>query len=205
MAMSNGAVIVAATVIVAAVGVAAYAWMQELQDLRLEIAEISTKTDRADEAAALARTTATQAVVRAGEAVATAARAAQTADEARVFAVGAKDTVERAATAPAGAIGLAAVSPSPPQPTAASEIAAGHDLAILICAACHVVAPDQHSRPTLKEPTPDFHAIANRPTTNPGTLHDFLLKPHGEMPDMTLAEYQVTALVNYMMSLSDRR
>ncbi|MGA3398832.1 MAG: c-type cytochrome [Acetobacteraceae bacterium] len=205
MALSNGAVVVAATVIVAGAGVAAYAWLQEVQDLRLEMAEVSKKTDSADAAAAQADTTATQAVVRAGQAVATAARAEQTADQARVLAVGAKETVDRAAATPAGTTGLATASPAPAQPTAASETVVGHDLAILICAACHVVAPDQHTAPTLKQPAPDFHAIANRPATTDSTLHDFMLKPHGNMPDMTLAEYQVTALVDYMMSLRDRR
>ncbi len=76
---------------------------------------------------------------------------------------------------------------------------------MLICSACHVVSPDQHIAPTLKPPAADFHDIVNRPETTDRTLHDFMLKPHGKMPDPTLVEYQVTALVDYMMSLRDRR
>lgn len=205
MAVSNGVVVAVATVIVAAVGVEAYVWRQEVRDLRLEIAEVSTKTDSADAAAASASATATQAAARAEQAVATAARAEQTADEARVFAVGAKETADRAAVAQAGTAGRATVSSAPAQPTTASDVMAGRDLAMLICAACHVVSPDQQRPPTLNPAAPDFHDIANRPATTEQSLHDFMLKPHGNMPDMTLVEYQVTALVDYMMSLRDRR
>jgi mono/diheme cytochrome c family protein len=84
-------------------------------------------------------------------------------------------------------------------------VATGRDLALQICSACHVVSADQHFAPTLRPPAPDFHGIANQPATTERSLHDFLLTPHGKMPDAMLVDYQVTALVNYIMSLRDQR
>jgi hypothetical protein len=67
------------------------------------------------------------------------------------------------------------------------------------------VSPDQNFTPTRSPPAPDFHDIANWPATTDSTLHDFMLKPHGKMPDLRLPDYQVTALVDYLMSLRDHR
>jgi mono/diheme cytochrome c family protein len=36
----------------------------------------------------------------------------------------------------------------------------GHRLALMICSACHVVGPDQQSRPLLRNPAPNFRTIA---------------------------------------------
>ena len=200
MAVSNGVIIVAAVVIVVAVGAETY-MRQEVRDLRQTVAEISTRTDNAEAAATTAGTAAKQAAAKADQADATAAQAKEAADQARALATAAKETADRlmvAATAP----------PASAQPTAraatATDIAVGRDLALQICSACHVVSPDQHFAPTLRPPASDFHGIANRPATTNRTLHDFLLTPHGKMPDAMLVDYQVTALVSYIMSLRDQ-
>ena len=104
----------------------------------------------------------------------------------------------------ASAFGIAAAPvPVPPGNAAdnAAQVRKGHELALQICAACHVVAPDQSARPLLKPPAPEFSAIANRPTATAASLTEFLQVPHGKMPNPMLADYQVTALTAYLMSL----
>jgi hypothetical protein len=70
-----------------------------------------------------------------------------------------------------------------------------------------VVAADQESAPILREPGPSFQAIADRSTTTSSSLRDFLTSAHtkvataGEMPNPQLAEYQMAALVAYILSL----
>ena len=89
-------------------------------------------------------------------------------------------------------------------------MAAGRDIALKICANCHVVAGDQESAPLLKPPAPSFAEIAARPATNEASLRDFLGKPHGEarrsskMPVFTLGEFQIAPLVAYIQSLQNR-
>ena len=102
----------------------------------------------------------------------------------------------------AGAIGAAHA-----QPSKADAIAAGRDIALNICATCHVVAEDQESAPLLKPPAPSFAEIAARPATNEASLREFLGKPHSEarrtskMPLFTLGEFQIAPLVAYIESL----
>jgi mono/diheme cytochrome c family protein len=202
MAVSNAAIIVAAAVIVAAVGAETYVRLQEVRDLRQAVAEISTKGDNAVAVAMQAGTTASQAVARADQAGAAATEAKETADQARALATLAKETADRTASA-------AAASPAPAQqparPAGAPDLTAGRDLALQICSACHVVSPDQRFAPTLRPPAPDFRGIANRPATTERSLRDFMVIPHGKMPDPKLVDYQVTALVRYLLSLRDQR
>jgi mono/diheme cytochrome c family protein len=93
------------------------------------------------------------------------------------------------------------------QPSKADPVAAGRDIALKICANCHVVAEDQESAPLLKPPAPSFAEIAARPGTNEASLRDFLARPHGEarrssrMPAFTLGEFQIAPLVAYIESL----
>ena len=100
-----------------------------------------------------------------------------------------------------------ALAPANAQPSKADPIAAGRDIALKICASCHVVANDQETAPLLKPPAPSFAEIAARPTTNEASLRDFLGKPHGEarraskMPAFTLGELQIAPLVAYIESL----
>jgi len=101
----------------------------------------------------------------------------------------------------------AALGPANAQPSKADPVAAGRDIALKICANCHVVADDQESAPLLKPPAPSFAEIAARPATNEASLRDFLGKPHSEarrtskMPLFTLGEFQIAPLVAYIESL----
>ena len=102
----------------------------------------------------------------------------------------------------AGALGAASA-----QPSKADPVAVGRDIALKICANCHVVASDQETAPLLKPPAPSFAEIAARPATNEASLRDFLGKPHGEarrsskMPAFTLGESQIAPLIAYIESL----
>ncbi len=116
-------------------------------------------------------------------------------------AAGAKSAADKATSAVAGAASLASTASAP----VAADTRIGREFALLICSTCHVVTPDQDFAPTRVPAGPAFHDIANWPTTTDKTLHDFLVKPHGKMPDLRLPDYQVTALVDYMLSLRDRR
>jgi mono/diheme cytochrome c family protein len=59
--------------------------------------------------------------------------------------------------------------------------AEGHRLALKICAACHVVAPDQQSPPLLRDPAPNFQAIAGRRDISAALLQQFILTTHSEI------------------------
>ena len=102
------------------------------------------------------------------------------------------------------ALAMGAASAQEPK---ADPVAAGRDIALKICANCHVVAGDRGSAPLLSPPAPSFADIAARPTTNEAFLRDFLGKPHGEarrsskMPAFTLGEFQIAPLVAYIESL----
>ena len=93
------------------------------------------------------------------------------------------------------------------QESRADPVAVGRDIAVKICANCHVVAGDQESAPLLKPPAPSFAEIAARPATQAASLRDFLGKPHGEarrvskMPAFTLGEFQIAPLIAYIESL----
>ena len=86
----------------------------------------------------------------------------------------------------------------------------GHAFALLVCAACHVVAPDQESAPILRNPGPSFDTIANRPTTTEESLRTFLSTTHAQMgissgmPNPRLANYQITEVISYILGLRNR-
>jgi mono/diheme cytochrome c family protein len=77
----------------------------------------------------------------------------------------------------------------------------GHAFALLVCAACHVVASDQESPPILRNPGPNFDMIANKPTTTAESLQAFLSTTHakigvpGGMPNPRLADYQMSCAI----------
>jgi mono/diheme cytochrome c family protein len=84
----------------------------------------------------------------------------------------------------------------------------GADIAMQVCATCHVVAKDQKTVPALKEPVPSFPAIAAKPTTTAQTLHTFIETTHWDrttfpmqMPRMAMSPEQVDAVVCYILSL----
>ena len=91
-----------------------------------------------------------------------------------------------------------------------SKIADGREIALRVCAICHVVAEDQAVAPTLKPPAPRFIDIAARPDVTEAFLRDFLMKPHGQaratsaMPGFLMPSYQADAAIAYLMSLKPK-
>ncbi|MGZ6007153.1 MAG: c-type cytochrome [Rhizomicrobium sp.] len=87
----------------------------------------------------------------------------------------------------------------------------GHAFALLVCAACHVVASDQGSPPILRNPGPRFDAIANRAGTTEDSLRAFLTTTHSRinvprgMPNPRLADYQIAEVISYILSLRQKR
>jgi mono/diheme cytochrome c family protein len=89
-----------------------------------------------------------------------------------------------------------------------SDLAAsGHDFALKVCAACHVVATDQISPPILKPPAPSFAAIVKHGDVSEASLRKLLSTPHGnlgrsaKMPNPQLADFQIDKVVAYLLSL----
>ena len=84
--------------------------------------------------------------------------------------------------------------------------AAGHTLALQVCAACHVVADDQPYRPILHQKTPSFREIANSNIT-PAALRTFLEMTHStidtptNMPNPQITDEQATNVISYIASL----
>ena len=105
-------------------------------------------------------------------------------------------------TSPTGV--ATASSPTP-------ELARGEHVALLVCAACHVVAKDQEYPPLLTEATPTFVDIAKRPGVSAYTLQHFITNTHwdGEkipmsMPNPMLSKKDVQAVSQYILSLRSR-
>ena len=95
----------------------------------------------------------------------------------------------------AGVLGLAAV---PADAQQRADVANGADVARVWCSNCHTV----EARPTSSsDAVPSFGAIAASPGTDAASLHAFLAKPHGQMPDLKLTQQQMDDLVAYVLSL----
>jgi mono/diheme cytochrome c family protein len=83
----------------------------------------------------------------------------------------------------------------------------GHAFALLVCAACHVVASDQKAPPILRTPGLSFDAIANKPGTTAESLRAFISTTHAKiatstsMPNPQLADYQMAEVITYILSL----
>ena len=88
-----------------------------------------------------------------------------------------------------------------------TTVSRGHHFALLVCAACHVVATDQGGPPILRTPGPSFEAIANKPETTAASLRVFLTTTHAKiatptgMPNPQLADYEMDEVISYIMSL----
>lgn len=89
--------------------------------------------------------------------------------------------------------------------------AKGRTFALLVCAACHVVASDQRFAPILRNPGPSFDLIANKPATTAESLRAFLTTTHSTMstsntmPNPQLADYQINEVISYVLSLQTRK
>lgn len=100
-----------------------------------------------------------------------------------------------------------AASPALAQEGQTDLIASGHDFALKVCAACHVVATDQMSPPILKPPAPSFLALVRHGDISETSLRKLLSTPHGnlgrakKMPNPQLADFQIDKVVAYLLSL----
>jgi mono/diheme cytochrome c family protein len=89
----------------------------------------------------------------------------------------------------------------------ADQVANGHQLALEICSACHIAAPDQRTRPILTEPPPSLETLANKPGATAESVQKFLLTIHlslangKDMPNPEVTEDQARDLAAYVMSL----
>jgi mono/diheme cytochrome c family protein len=90
-------------------------------------------------------------------------------------------------------------------------VADGREVALKVCAICHVAAEDQARPPTMRPPAPNFAEIAARPNMTEAFLRDFLTKPHGDarglsaMPGFVMLGHQADAVIAYLLSLNPRR
>jgi mono/diheme cytochrome c family protein len=89
----------------------------------------------------------------------------------------------------------------------ADKVANGHQLALVICSACHIAAPDQKTPPILSPPAPSLETLANKPGVTAASVQKFLLTIHlslangKDMPNPQLIEDQARDLALYVMSL----
>jgi mono/diheme cytochrome c family protein len=84
------------------------------------------------------------------------------------------------------------------QPVLAADASNGERLAVLWCAACHVVASDQRE---ANADAPPFEEIANRQNFSESGLVTFLLDPHAKMPDMNLTRIEAGDIAAYVRKL----
>jgi mono/diheme cytochrome c family protein len=91
--------------------------------------------------------------------------------------------------------------------TDSAAIGRGHSTADTVCWACHVTGPDQRFSPILREPAPDFRAIAQRPELTKESLTVFLHSTHQTegkpyaMPNPRLSDEMIDDVVAYILSL----
>ena len=88
------------------------------------------------------------------------------------------------------------------------SVAAGRNIALQVCWACHVVAPDQEFPPMLNQHTPSFDEIANNPNTSAKSLREFITRTHWNeqtipmtMPNPMLVDEQTAHVISYILSL----
>jgi mono/diheme cytochrome c family protein len=91
------------------------------------------------------------------------------------------------------------------------DVRKGRQLAIVVCANCHVSARDQPHKPILNPPAPSFESIAQRKGVDAAwveaflaTTHKGLDRPRG-MPNPELLEDQGRQVAAYLLSLRKRR
>jgi mono/diheme cytochrome c family protein len=87
------------------------------------------------------------------------------------------------------------------------SVQAGHKLAVIVCANCHVAAADQPSRPILQPPAASFESVAQRKSADAAWLENFLKTTHrgldqpNGMPNPQLLDFQIKQVTDYLLSL----
>jgi len=107
-------------------------------------------------------------------------------------------------------LGLSALGAAawPAEETSDRQVNHGRQIALQICAACHVVAPAQEFPPLLNPPAPPFAEIANRADSTRASLRHFVTHTHWDekslpltMPNPGLTDSQIAEVVSYILSL----
>jgi mono/diheme cytochrome c family protein len=121
-------------------------------------------------------------------------------------------TTRRWAALTAVAVFAAWGAPAAKEQTKSAEgnVQAGRALALLVCAGCHVVTPDQPFKPVYQGPPnpPDFKEIANKPGVTAESLrHHMETLPavaRNSMPNLLLSDDQLRDVAAYIISLRDQ-
>src|SRR6516164_6629974 len=89
----------------------------------------------------------------------------------------------------------------------ADDVRKGRELAILVCANCHVAASSQPFEPILQPPAPSFESIAQCESISADWVQTFLATTHRGldnprgMPNPELLESQIKQVAAYLLSL----
>jgi mono/diheme cytochrome c family protein len=83
------------------------------------------------------------------------------------------------------------------------DLAAGHVLAVRVCAECHDV---QAHNGAAFSPTaaPTFYLVANAKTTTAIGLSVFLQTPHANMPNLILSEDERRNVIAYILQFREK-
>lgn len=84
-------------------------------------------------------------------------------------------------------------------PTKLGDADRGRELAVRLCAGCHVVAPDAGA--TVNADIPSFAAIAAMPGMNEERMAGRIVVPHPPMPDAQLTVTELRDVIVYIQSL----
>jgi mono/diheme cytochrome c family protein len=111
------------------------------------------------------------------------------------------------------AVQLTFPMPASARPQAARrDVAAGREIAMDVCSACHIVAEHQEFPPTLEQHLLSFQEIADKPASTPKTLRHFIMTTHWDektvpitMPRMSLTDEQADQVTSYIFSLRKAR
>jgi mono/diheme cytochrome c family protein len=107
-------------------------------------------------------------------------------------------------------LGLCALSASALSADKSPRLAVerGHQIALHVCTACHVVEATQEYPVLLNPPAPPFSDIANRADLTRASLRHFIVTTHWDtktlpltMPNPELLDFQVTDVAAYIFSL----
>jgi mono/diheme cytochrome c family protein len=85
------------------------------------------------------------------------------------------------------------------RPAWAADAAHGKAVAERWCSGCHLVQHEQKIAPT--DQAPPFVTIAKTPDFDAGKLALLLLKPHPNMPRLSLSRTEVADLAEYIRAL----
>ena len=111
----------------------------------------------------------------------------------------------------AGTLASEALAVSPARAESAPAFQAGKDLAVDLCAPCHIVSPQTSEPRRLGLAAPSFLDIAQGPKAAPEALRGFLRSTNSSvahpaaMPHLELTDEQIEAIAAYLSSLRQPR